>query len=201
MGKGVALAVGGGLLLFFLGRRKGVSSSSRPTDVQLTPHFWRSEFLRSRTVPEVARYTPTEEETGMLRRWASLVGEPLRAKFGPVLVTGGARPDAVRDARGRTFTEALRAAGYSPSDGSDHRWFGAADIQFPKLAANQYQAAFEAAIANPNVRQVILEIEQGKPTIHVAVVAPGKPPKQDPDRAFMIVDGKRVNITGGGSNV
>lgn len=168
-------------------------------DIQLTPHFFASEFLRSRTVPEVANYKPTDAEIGMLRRWASLVGEPLRAKFGPVLITGGARPDSVRDARGRTFTEALRAAGYSPSDTSDHKWFGAADVQFPKLTADQYQQAFEAAIANQNVRQVILEIESGKPTLHIAVVAPGKPSFSNPDRAFMIVDGKRVNITGGGN--
>lgn len=193
MGKGRGIMLLGGLglgLLFLRGKGKAVSN----TDVRLSPHFWQSEFLRSRTVPEIARYTPTEAETAMLRRWAVKVGEPLRAAFGPVVVTGGARPDAVKDSRGRTITEALRAAGYSPSSTSDHRWFGAADIQFPKLQASDYQKVFEAGIANPEVRQIILEVENGKPTLHVAVVAPGKPAIAGRDRAFMMVNGQRVDV-------
>lgn len=195
---GAVLAAG----LMFL-RPKRASAATVP-DVQLSPHFRLSEFLRSSRVPELARYQPTTSELANVRALAVDVLEPLRAQFGPVLITGGGRPDSVRNAAGQTLTEALLKDPTDPvarsaAAAGDHPIFAGADVVLPKLSTvDQYRSAYEALRSNPRVRQVVLELatdKAGRTTIshlHVAVVLPGRPRLSGERFAYVAVDGKRL---------
>lgn len=172
--------IGFGLLALLLMGRK--SMAKKPTDMQLSPHFRLSEFLRSSAVPEVAYYKPTAEEIARLKLLCEDVLEPLRAYVGrPIRITGGARPESVRNAAGQTFYEALTAKGYVPASNSDHERFIGVDVTFRGGAA-EYKRAFEWLKSRPDVRQVGIyfkSVGDGSAAIpdhlHISVVAPGYP--------------------------
>lgn len=177
--------VGIGLLaLLFWGRK---TMARKPTEMGLTPHFRLSEFLRSRAVPEVAFYKPTTAEINNAIAWAEKIGEPLRAFIGgPVVISGGARPDSVRNARGENFYEALKARGYAPAENSDHEDFTGFDVQFPGKSKDAYLKAYEWLRDNPNVRQVGIYFRTNPDNgqvyadhIHISVITPIKPRRID----------------------
>ena len=175
------------------------SESRQRTSLQLSPHFNLSEWLHSTTIPEVAYYQPTDTEVRNAQTLAVKVLEPLRRLTGPIQISGGARPDSVRDSQGRGFVEALRAAGYRPSETSDHRFFSGVDITFPQGTAETYRLAYGALQRNPDVRQVILYLhtqEDGttRPShIHISAVVPGLSSMRGRNAfAFVDLDGQAV---------
>ena len=173
-------------------------------EMQLSPHFKLSEFLRSSVIPDVKYYQPTESEIENLKFLANEILEPLRNDFGPIRITSGARPASIRDSQGRTFVEALKARGYQPAPEGDHTTFNGADIQLVRapFKLETYHRAVEVLKLNPKVRQVILYVKTDELTkrpyashIHVASVAPGRPSfyATAPERyAFTNLDGHRV---------
>lgn len=189
------IGVGVAFLLFF-GRGKKAMAK---TELQLSPHFKLSEFLRSSSVPEVAYYHPTEGELSNLRFLVTNVLEPLRSEYGPVLITGGARPDSVRNARGQTFTEALEERGYQPAEHGDHTTFNGVDFRLPGKPTAEHVRAYLRLKQNPNVRQVILYLKTDPDTgnafvdhIHVASVAPALPRVLAQNFAFTKINGRRA---------
>lgn len=168
------------------------------TEIRLSAHFSLSELLRSSAVPEVARYAPTSAEVASARALARDVLEPLRAFVGsPITITGGARPDGVRNAQGQSFDEALRDRGDSPAEHSDHKTFNGVDAAF-RGTADSYRAAYEWVQRLPGLRQVILYLRTGPGGellphhLHVAAVVPGRPRVAPPNFAFVVVDGRRA---------
>lgn len=200
-GKGkIAIALGAIAVLLW-GRK---AMAKQIVEMQLSPHFKLSEFLRSTAIPEVKYYRPNEQEIENLKFLVNEILEPLRQDFGPIRIVGGVRPNSVRDSQGRNFTEALKARGYEPSPEGDHTTFNGADIQLVRapFRLDTYKRAVEVLKRNPKVRQVILYIKTDELTkrpyashIHVASVAPGRPSfyATAPDRyAFVNLDGHRV---------
>lgn len=181
------------LSLLLLGRR---AMPKKPADIQLTPHFRLSEFLRSEAVPEVAYYKPTDEEIERLRKLCREVLEPLREYVGkPVVVTGGARPASVRNAAGQTFYEALSSKGYAPANNSDHEHFIGVDVRF-RGSAEDFRRAFDWLKTQRKVRQVGIYFKTiGNAIVpdhlHVSVVAPGYPRKTD-TLSYVRLDGRKV---------
>ncbi len=181
--------------LFFIGRKARAME-----DIQLSPHFKLSEFLRSRAVPEVKNYKPNAAELANLKILVDKVLEPMRVKFGPVFISGGMRPDSVRNAKGQNFTQALEAAGYKPAPEGDHTTFNGVDFQLPKKSVADYLKVYQWLKGNPYVRQVILYLRTDAPSdttypdhIHVSSVAPGRPRFQVPEKfAYLTLDGRKV---------
>lgn len=191
--KGKGLMVLGLAALALFRPRKVIAMTIGPIkiDRQITPHFWESEFLRSSVVPELASYELSPAERSNLDALCVLVLEPVRKQFGRVLVVGGGRPPAVLPHD--EWIRRLRAAGYDPAARSDHDVFAASDIELPNQNLTGYVQAYKAMAANPNVRQVILELREGPDGkwsvhhLHVAVVTPELPAFSDPDkRAFVL---------------
>lgn len=182
------------LSLLLLGRR---TMARKPTDIQLTPHFRLSEFLRSTAVPEVAYYKPSEEEIERLRKLCREVLEPLRDFVGvPVVITGGARPASVRNAAGQNFYEALTAKGYAPAANSDHENFIGVDVRF-RGDAETFKRAYEWLKTQRKVRQVGIYFKTVGNAIvpdhlHISVVAPGYPRKTD-SLSYVRLDNKKVS--------
>lgn len=203
MAKG-ALIFGGGLAaLLLLSRRasahKGRAMPDRIHDLSLSGHFKLSEFLRSRSVPALASYVPSTAEIANLRILATEVLEPVRLKIGvPMFVTSGLRPESIRDPQGRTFFEALKAAGYQPSATSAHINGSGADVSFSESTPTEkWIAAYQWAKTLPKAGQVILYWKSGvdgaRPShLHLAAVTPSQPKVPPADFAFMKLDGKRV---------
>lgn len=198
--------VAGGLIL--LSRRSsaasppGVSSPPPAVDMQLSPHFRLSEFQRSHLVPQIAYHVPTATELANLRALVAVL-ELLRARFGPVTITGGVRPNSVRNAAGQTITDLLLSstdptASAAAKDG-DHVYYNASDVALPAIKTlDGYREAFAFLQALPAVRQVLLELRRVKDGslaihhLHVAAVVPGRPRLPSERFAFVTVDGKRT---------
>lgn len=97
--------------------------------MQLTKNFHIDEF----TLGAGVRITPTAEQVYCMKVLCSCVLQPVRNKFGPLLVTSGLRNNKI--------TKALRAQGYPASATSDHyawsrenpRGTGAADFTCPSV--------------------------------------------------------------------
>lgn len=134
---------------------------------RLTENFALWEFLQSPTIPEIADYEPEYQEMANVSRLAMHLQEP-RDKFGRVQITGGARPLSVRDSRGRTFVEALRAKGYPASPTSQHHFFCAADIF---IAGHNLIDVFSFIDRLKSTNQLILYLDDdGKPDfIHTSI--------------------------------
>lgn len=171
------------------------------TSLRLTTHFNLAEFLRSSVIPEVAFYQPTMKEVDNVQRLAQLVLEPLRIVIGkPILISGSMRPESLRDSKGRSFYEALKARGYYPSADSDHIYFLGTDFQIVGGTQGDYLLAYKELQRNPHVRQVILYYG-GNPGmefvdhIHVSVIAANFPRERGTDFAFATRDGKRIDVT------
>lgn len=192
-GKGVALL---GLLLgglVMLRPRRTLAVTIGPVridnDRRISPHFMESEFKHSAVVPEIAAYTLSPAERANLDALVIDVLEPLRAEFGPVVVVGGGRPEAVLPRE--EWIRRLRAAGFDPAGRSDHGPFAAADVELPNQGLPGYVQAYKALAANPRVRQVILELREGPDGLwrvhhlHVAVVTPDLPAFTGDKRAFV----------------
>lgn len=196
-------AVGVGALVLFRSKPAAARSPTAPrspVEKVLSPHFKLSEFLRSGSVPQLAGYEPSPAELANLQSLVDKVLEPLRQEFGAVLVTGGGRPQSVRNAAGKTITDSLLTStdpvARTAALASDHIPFAAADIV---LASNptveKHQAAYLWLINNQAVRQVILELKHDSTGalaihhIHVAVVTPTRPRLPDATRAFAAIDG------------
>lgn len=192
-GKGLAfLGLGIGALLLF--GRKASGAVREATDMQLSPHFRLSEFLRSTAVPALKYYKPTEEEIITLKALCTGLLEPLRKHVGrPIFISGGIRPESVRDPKGRTFDEALKAAGYDPAKHSDHKTANGVDFEIVQGTKAQYEAAYKFLESNPLTRQVILYYIKNIPNhIHLSIVIPGKPKITSDSYAFLNVDGKKL---------
>lgn len=215
----LALA-GGGALLWWLWPRDSKAqprlalSIGPPTlvppaaDEQVSSHFKLSEFLQSSKVPELARYRPTAEELTNLKALAGNVLEPLRLWYGPIRISGGGRPQSVRNAAGRTITEELARSAdpveKTASAKSDHVPFAAADAVFidvPPTDLKKYAEAWQRAKDSPHVRQVILETVKDKAGairvshLHLAAVTPTLPRLPDATRALIALDGKVIPST------
>jgi hypothetical protein len=217
----IALGLGGAALLLLRARSKNVGSTAAiknqvliprgaKSEMQITPNFKLSEFLHSTKLPELAWYKPTAGELQALIRLCLLVLEPLRGIFGPIQITGGARPTNVRDSQGRNLSDLLATDSRNPgaSKTSDHIWFGAADIVVPSAkTVSDYKKVWETLKANPNVRQVLLELSSapgGKVVIHhihVSVVGGGHDRIAEPNFAFVSVDGKTLSAAQGAAVV
>lgn len=62
------------------------------TDIHLTEHFKLSEFVVSRDHPEIASHiVPTAEQADQFLWLCTFALEPIRSKFGPVVITSGLR--------------------------------------------------------------------------------------------------------------
>lgn len=86
---------------------------------RLTSHFCLEEFLRSDTMPNFAEQIHVPEEVvNNLFLLASLGLEPIRARFGPVIITSGYRTSALNE-----------KVGGSPN--SRHLYGMAADYRVP----------------------------------------------------------------------
>lgn len=80
-------------------------------NLQLSPHFRLGEFI-SENDPDGVRcfMTSPVTYTARLTRWCHVIGEPVRARFGPVHIDSGFRsPQHNRDVGGRTHSEHLEA--------------------------------------------------------------------------------------------
>ena len=76
-------------------------------DVQLSPHFRLSEFLRSDTAQKQGLYqVPPPAVVERLRELCVELLEPVRASVGPLRVTSGYRRPAVNSAVGGSSTSA-----------------------------------------------------------------------------------------------
>jgi len=76
-------------------------------DVQISPHFRLSEFLRSDTAQTQGLYqVPTPAVVERLRELAGELLEPVRASVGPLRVTSGYRRPRVNAAVGGSSTSA-----------------------------------------------------------------------------------------------
>ena len=166
-------------------------------DTKLTENFTVGEWLQSAEAPELASYKLTQADFDTLKALASKIMQPLRDKFGPIFISGGARPPDFRTAKpitvkkiqtgasvtvpaGSTIDAVIAAKGYDPAEHSDHHYFGAADFEIiTKDSAGalisdsaKMEAAFKQLKADPNVRQVILYRQPDNKVghIHVAVV-------------------------------
>lgn len=179
--------------------------AKKPLELQLSPNFKLSEFLRSTSVPEVKYYHPTPKELANLQLLVDKVLQPLRNEFGPIRISGGMRPMSVRNSKGQNFTEALRQSGYEPSPEGDHTTFNGVDIQLVRTpSAKMYLKAYHWLKAHPSVRQVILYLKTDPDTqasyadhIHVSSVTPEKPSlyysaTRSDDFAYAKLDNKRV---------
>ncbi len=61
-------------------------------DIQLTEHFKLSEFVVSRDHPDIAsRINPTADQADQFLWLCTFCLEPIRSKFGPVIITSGLR--------------------------------------------------------------------------------------------------------------
>lgn len=163
--------------------------------MMISKNFDLKDFLQSKAMPELKDYSLSVDEMNNAVALVQNVLQPLRDKFGPVIITGGFRPPAVKNQFGQTFYDVLKAAGAYPSKNSDHILCAAANIatgDFSKM-----RAAYEWLKTNKHVRQVILECRnkdgQVKPAwIHVAVATNELPAFAGSLRAFAMLDGKRI---------
>lgn len=202
-GKGLMLL--GALLVgafAFLKPRKGLALTIGPVriDRRLSRNFLLSEFLHSVYAPTLGSYKPSEEEIGRVLRHVALQLQPLRDKYGRLVITSGARPDSVaakgpKSGAPMSITKAMQEAGDDAADNSDHRLMvlGVSDFTLPEATPGQIMTAYQELKADPNTRQVILYTVGGKfDHFHLATVQPGFPRLDERNRAFVNVDGKHA---------
>lgn len=187
----------GGFLLTRLGRAKAVTKME---NIRLSKNFWLSEFLSSTSVPELQNYKPSPSELRNLRLLVKNVLQPLRDYMGvPIAINSGGRPPHLKNKEGKTFREVLLERGFKPAEKSDHGVFAAADISM-KVTSAGYLKAFRWLKKNAHVRQTILYWRTGKDgitrasSIHVATVYPGHGRIPEPNFAFAMKDGKRIEV-------
>ena len=197
----IGLGIGAGILLLSTRKAKGAPMSpvkQHASRISVGEFFTLDEFLRSKSLPQLADYTPTNPEFENLKALTSEILDPSRKLYGPVTINSGGRPDSVAAKAGTTWEKLLNKAGYNPAEKSDHADFSAADIVFPRLPASRWVEAYRWISALPSCRQAILytvRVKAGviKPTrIHVAVVRPGKPAFQGRKQSFVVLDEKQL---------
>lgn len=216
----VALGLGVGAGILFAMSRKA-SAATPPVIVPSTAankwgpplalgkNFDLSEFLRSGTFPQVAKYKLTDDELANVKLLVEKILQPIRDKYGPVLITSGGRPagmittaaETTTDIYGKpitipagaTFAQAMKQKGYDAADHSDHIAFAAVNFEIwdankdpDSTALERAYADLQNATAFPDVRQVILyRTADGKANnVHVAVVYPDHPRITGPAFAF-----------------
>ncbi len=151
MNPGVMIAALLGGLFFW---RKAPSKGAK-----LSKNFKVSEFLKSSTFPNLRNYELTPAEYENLSALVVGILQPVRDKFGKVVITGGGRPHSVAAAKGTTWHRALGARGLRPAKDSDHADFSAADIDVPGARLDD---VYEFIKTLPATRQVILEYTRNK---------------------------------------
>lgn len=175
-----------GLILFLITKdkrkKKMLSLSNTPANMQLTDNFQLSEFLASSAIPETKYYHPNKQELENVQKLANFL-EKIRAYFHvPIYITGGARPPAVEQATGKSFYHELRKAGYLPAKNSDHATFQAADISVDDK--QKLMGIWEWLKMNQKKGQSILYFKDNKPShIHVSIA-----PRKYANRFFVVND-------------
>jgi hypothetical protein len=183
---------------------KKASAKSGVKNMQLSKDFWLNEFRQSETFPDIASYQPTKLELINLLVLVTKILQPLRDKYGPILITSGGRPLNVVSTAPRTITTLtgkqvlvpsgsnidtfLAAKGYGPVSTSGHHLWSTADFAFvKKLDTAQYTAVFDWIKAQPETRQVILyKNDKGEPSrFHVEVLSPGRTKAEGASYAFL----------------
>ena len=209
--KGIGLIIGGGaiaaLLLFSKKSKAGglFSSEKRVNinpDTKIGKFFQWKEFVRSSVFPEMANYKPTESELAHTRNVVKKILDPIRAAFGPTVVSGGGRPASVAAAHGTTWYDLLKSRGLSPAKNSDHDTFDAFDIKPTKvsgIAGWQKVVQFlRKLIKTGNIRQSMVYFTRAADGlvkishIHLAATRPGKPQVVPERRLLFVLDGKAV---------
>lgn len=135
--------------------------------MQLSPHFKLSEFTRSSTAQaRKIDNTPNEEQIENLKFLCSEVLEPLRERFGPIIIGSGFRCPALNSAVGGVKN-------------SQHKTGEACDIHLPSNEiGKQY---FEFLKKLPVFDQLIWERNNPSSNhfwIHVSIRRSGKNRKQ-----------------------
>lgn len=203
---GLGLLGGAALLLF--ARKSSASTLARVSEkrkhgipMQLSKNFRLREFLVSRD-PELHKKLQatklTDTELANLRRLVGGILQPVRDKFGTVVVSNGLRPLNLMNKKG--WVKYLKDRGYhTASLSSDHFEGGGADFVLPSATDNQWLQAAQYITKLPATRQVLLYYKTDRKTgevkpshIHVGVVRPGKGKfKRKTTYAFMLKDDKR----------
>lgn len=148
-------------------------------DVKLSKNFMTSEFLNSGVMPELKNYKLTGFELANLKRLVDGILQPVRDKFGPIIITAGGRPKTLKSKAGKTFYQLLKKAGYNPSETSQHIDFEAAG--FHPRNRRKVLEVYKYILTLPAANQVILYMKNGQPHfIHASVVnfAKGPIPKK-----------------------
>lgn len=165
-------------------------------NVQISKNFSTSEFLQSEVAPDLINWTIPPSHFANIQALVNDVLQPARDKFGPLKITSGYRPKSYRNAKGETFFDLLRQAGYKPSKDSDHYYGQAAGI-FPLRIENMIPL-WVWLKNHPKVRQVIMYFKT-KPSggvrlqhIHVAVATKDRPRIEGRNHWFYMLDGKRT---------
>ena len=185
-----------GLVAFFLTSRKSYAMSNDATDIQLSKDFKLSEFLRSEALPEIANYRPTTQEVKNLKFLVDNIIQPLRDKFGPIFISGGARPMSVKNSKGQTIYDLLKDEGKKPSKTSDHEIFAGADLEFN--SPEKFALAYKYVQTLPKLKQAILYTytdNTGKVIprhLHVGVKLPDGESVPSNDVAFIMLNRNRV---------
>lgn len=205
------LVLSGAILL--TSKKSRASSNPYGATAMLSKNFVVGEWLHSSEAPELINYVLTPVEFSNLQSLVQNIMQPLRDKYGPIYISGGARPPSFRTSKDITVTSlitgkpvvvpagssidvVIAAKGYKPADTSDHHNFAAADFQIigrdekgnPVPDATKMDQAFSDLRANPSVRQVILyRGSDNKPVhIHVAVIYTGH--NKEPGAIFAFED-------------
>jgi hypothetical protein len=101
----------------------------------LSKYFALEEFLVSSSNPQLVRnYKPSSVEIANLTRWALLIGDPIREKFGPVTITSGLRPTLLNEALIQRGEPASRTSQHPYGEAVDFRVRNAAK-QLPLVMA------------------------------------------------------------------
>lgn len=162
-------------------------------------YFGGKEFLHSTIFPDIVAYKPTNAEIANVKDLVSLILDGLRQKWGTIIVDSGGRPEAVAQAHGTTWKNALEKAGYSPAEHSDHSDFIAADVKPTEVKPDKELDFLIDVRMNPNLRQGIAYFVTGPDKlkhlnfVHIAVVTDTHPAIKDPDHFFFMLDGKRMD--------
>lgn len=135
--------------------------------MQLSPHFKLSEFTASATAVQChINNSPNEEQIENLRFLCVNVLEPLREKFGPIIISSGFRSQMLNNAVGGVKN-------------SQHKFGEACDIRLPSTeVGKQY---FEFLKTLPCFDQLIWERNSPKSShywIHVSIRRKGTNRKQ-----------------------
>ena len=210
----IILALGGGLALLLLFVKKSKAGekllpkasltplpATKTPDIQVGKHFRLQEFLRSTTFPELDRYRPSANDLSNLKLLVGSILEPIRVKYGTVIITGGGRPEYVAKLKGTTWYDALKKKGFTSARQSDHTDFSAVDFKPSKVTTvDAWKSLIKDIRDNPNVRQVGFYLKKGADGtasiahVHVAVIAPGHPKITSANHEYWNLDGKPIKV-------